>query len=157
MIFDLSRPYARQPRLIRKLGWIRMPMLWRVSNPVSCHGATLVWNTQFAWDWPLRRTPNTPISGIAACAAHASSLQPTLGVSSLDLGRSSRAAPSFAAAACCPIYRHNQRRTRSAPLTYASTVLLQCNRNHLPIVRRTSKLTMQDRRRSCCPPWAFPP
>ena len=61
-------------------------------------------------------------------------LQPTLGVSSLDLGRS-RERPLSLAALPAPAATG----LRSASMTYAITGLLQCNKNRLPIVRRTFK------------------
>ncbi len=68
--------------------------------------------------------------------------QPSLGVSSLDLGCSFRAAPSFAHLCKClePVaVRGVKPCGTSALLTYAAPDLLQCKKKRLQFVRRTAK------------------
>src|SRR4029078_11285344 len=86
---------------------------------------------------------------------------PTLGVSSLDLGRSYLGRP-LSSRPSHTLHRRQRSTAQafngSACLTYASVWLLQCRKKPLPIVRRTVKLGARDWRlyRSFrCPPWAF--
>jgi len=79
---------------------------------------------------PLHCTPNKPICSLATCRPFLPVSQPSLGVSSLDLGRSFRERPFF----CAPVDQN-----RSAILTYAVAGFLHCNRDFLQFVRRTSK------------------
>jgi len=71
---------------------------------------------------------------VATCRLCSCPLQPTLGVSSLDLGRSRERPLSLAARLPAGLLR-------SACMTYAVAGLLQCNRNRLSIVRRTVKFS----------------
>ena len=72
--------------------------------------------------------------------------QPTLGVSSLDLGRSTSSGPFFLtprsssreAVACCAATPLG----RSAFLTYAAAWLLQCKKKSLQFVRRTARFAV---------------
>jgi hypothetical protein len=103
-------------------------------------------------------------------------LQPTLGVSSLDLCRSPASGPFFLPASGLRLQLAPHRsitqlptsqggrtrvpdngRTRSARLTYATAGLLRCNKTSLQFVRRTSNLWTRRQRWCRCPPWAFPP
>jgi hypothetical protein len=74
--------------------------------------------------------------GVATCGHCSCALQPTLGVSSLDLGRSRERPLSLA----LPPLQAGL--LRSASMTYAVAGLLQCNKNRLSIVRRTFKFIL---------------